>query len=211
MGDEAVGEMDRSGRGRRTDWVATRERVLDAAAGCFGEGGPGAVSMSGVAERAGVNRTTVHRHFATRDALLWAVSDRLVAGMGVELDAELGAESLAEGIDGIVRHFVEHPDEARRTLRGLCRAQPTPAARRQLDHEVAMMQLLAGGPLGRAGIDAEVLGILQLAGMLLWSSLSAAGVVEGGPSRYRAEVLRLMLHGAIEPTAVPRLEAARGQ
>lgn len=205
-------EDDRhGGRGRRTDWVETRERLLVAAVACFRDGGPTGVTMSAVAEAAGVNRTTVHRHFATRDALLWAVSDRLVAGMGVELDAELGAGNLADGIDAVVRHFVDHPDDARRTLRGLARPEPSAAARRQLDHEVAMMQLLAGGPLGRPGLDAEVLGVLHLAGMLLWSSLSAAGIVEGGPARYRAEILRLMLHGAIEPASAPHLEVPHGQ
>ena len=184
---------------RRSDWAEVQARLLDAACDAFREGGPTAVTMSAIATRAGVNRTTVHRHYATRDALLWAVSDRLVREMGVDLDGSLGTDTLPGAVDAIHEHFVGNPALARRTLRGLLGAPPTAHALAQLDREVAMMRLLAAGPLGRDGIDAEVLGVINLAGMLLWSALNDAGVVEGGVERYRSEVLRLLVHGAIDP------------
>jgi TetR/AcrR family transcriptional regulator, repressor for lfrA len=51
----------------------TRRRLLDTAAGvlCANSG----ASLTDVAEAAGVGRTTLHRHFPTRHALLYALAD----------------------------------------------------------------------------------------------------------------------------------------
>jgi len=63
-----------------------------------------------------------------------------------------------------------------------------------------MMRLLAASDLGQPGIDPEVLAVINLAGMLLWSVLRADGVVSGTNDRFRSEVVRLLLRGAIDPT-----------
>ena len=99
--------------------------------------------------------------------------------------------------------LVSDPDRARQTLRSLLGPEPSASALDLLATEVAMMRLLAGGPLGRPGIDPEVLAVINLAGVLLWSALADRGLVVGGSERYRAEVMRLMLHGAVDPDAVP--------
>ncbi len=187
---------------RRSDWESTRNRILDAACELFEAGGPDAVTMSGVARAAEVNRTTVHRHHPTRDHLLWAVSDRLIAGLDVALGGELHASRLDEGVEAVVGRLVDDPDLARRSLRSLTSPHPGDDALHLLRTETSMMRLLAGGPLGRPGIDAEVLAVVNLAGVLLWSALSESGIVEGGADRYRAEIMRLMLHGAIDSAAL---------
>lgn len=60
-----------------------REQVVDAllgaAADLFAERGPAAVSTREVARRARVNHGLVHRHFGTKDDLVRAVIDRLLA------------------------------------------------------------------------------------------------------------------------------------
>jgi AcrR family transcriptional regulator len=195
-------------RPRRRDWQETRARVLEAAVDVFRDEGPAAITMSAVADRADVNRSTVHRHFASRDELLWAVSDCLVRDMGVQLEGPIAAVDLSGDVNTIVHHFIDHPAQARRLLRGLCRPETTDAAREQLDREIAMMQLLAVGGLGKPGIDPEVLGVINLAGVLLWSVLNDAGVVSGGADRYRSEVLRFLLHGAIDGERAPALAQA---
>jgi AcrR family transcriptional regulator len=198
-------------RPRRRDWQETRAKVLEAAIELFRDEGPSAITMSAVAERADVNRSTVHRHFASRDELLWAVSDCMVRDMGVQLEGPIAAVDLSDDVDAIVHHFIDHPAQARRLLRGLCRPEATEAGLEQLDREIAMMQLLAVGGLGKPGIDAEVLGVINLAGVLLWSVLNDAGVVSGGADRYRAEVLRFLLHGAIDGERVPVLLRATSE
>ena len=58
---------------------AVRDAVLDAAAALVAEQGPAAVTMSQVAERAGIGRATLYKYFADVDAVLVAWHERQVA------------------------------------------------------------------------------------------------------------------------------------
>jgi AcrR family transcriptional regulator len=52
----------------------TRQRITQAAVELHGTIGPAATTMSAVADRAGVTRATLYRHFANEDALFTACS-----------------------------------------------------------------------------------------------------------------------------------------
>jgi len=65
--DETDGPLERSQDPRA---VRTRERVLSATVGLVGDVGFGRVTMGAVAERAGVARSTVYRHWVDLPALL---------------------------------------------------------------------------------------------------------------------------------------------
>jgi AcrR family transcriptional regulator len=52
----------------------TRERIVDAAVALHEELGPAATTISALAERAGVQRLTVYRHFASEQEILQACS-----------------------------------------------------------------------------------------------------------------------------------------
>lgn len=54
--------------------AATRKRIVDATVDLHGTLGPARTSILAIAERAGVERPTVYRHFPTLDALLSACS-----------------------------------------------------------------------------------------------------------------------------------------
>jgi AcrR family transcriptional regulator len=54
----------------------TRERIVDAAMALHEELGPAETTVSAVADRAGVQRLTVYRHFATDRALFGACSSK---------------------------------------------------------------------------------------------------------------------------------------
>ena len=58
---------------RRADAVASRERILEAASALVGDR---RVSMVEIAAAADVGRSTLYRHFPTRDALEAALADR---------------------------------------------------------------------------------------------------------------------------------------
>lgn len=61
--------------GRRAEQVgATRQRIVDAAVLLHGTVGPAATSIAAIAERAGVTRLTVYRHFPDETALFAACS-----------------------------------------------------------------------------------------------------------------------------------------
>lgn len=74
-------------RRRRSDFDRNRERLLVAARLLVAERGPDSLTISEVAHRAGLNRTTAYQHFRTRDALVTAVLE----AMGDELEAGLAA------------------------------------------------------------------------------------------------------------------------
>src|SRR3954466_11913517 len=61
-------------RKRAEDVAATRQRITEAAVELHGSVGPSRTSISAVAERAGVQRHTVYRHFPTEDELFAACS-----------------------------------------------------------------------------------------------------------------------------------------
>jgi AcrR family transcriptional regulator len=68
----AAGEEPREPRALRADARRNRERILDAAALAFAEGGI-EVGVAEIARRAGVGTGTLFRHFATKHDLLVAV------------------------------------------------------------------------------------------------------------------------------------------
>ena len=61
-------------RARAEGMDRTRERITSAAIDLHGTIGPAATTMSAVAERAGVTRATLYRHFANEEALFSACS-----------------------------------------------------------------------------------------------------------------------------------------
>ena len=60
-------------RRAENEW-RTRERIVDAAEYLHGSVGPGRTTVSAVADRAGVTRATVYRHFADEESLFVACS-----------------------------------------------------------------------------------------------------------------------------------------
>jgi len=73
-----------------------RGALLDAAAELVAVGDVEAVSMEAVAERAGVSRPLVYKHFANRNDLLAAVYQRESALLHAELTDDVGASETLE-------------------------------------------------------------------------------------------------------------------
>lgn len=74
--------------------------LLDVAAELAVDGGPDAVAMDQVADRAGVSRPLVYKHFANREELLGALYRREAARLHEALTAEVAA---AEGVEEMFR------------------------------------------------------------------------------------------------------------
>ena len=66
-------------RKRREDIDETRQRIVEAAVELHGTVGPAHTTFSAVAERAGVQRSTVYRHFADEEALFGACTSHWLA------------------------------------------------------------------------------------------------------------------------------------
>jgi AcrR family transcriptional regulator len=73
-----------------------RDLLIDAAAELVAEGDIEAVSMEAVAERAGVSRPLVYKHFANRNDILAAVYQRESALLHAELTADVSSAQTLE-------------------------------------------------------------------------------------------------------------------
>jgi AcrR family transcriptional regulator len=85
-GVKTLSEQDRSTKSRsyrmtrRAEGVAeTRQRIVEATVELHGMVGPAGSTIAGIAERAGVTRLTVYRHFPTEEALYAACSAHWLA------------------------------------------------------------------------------------------------------------------------------------
>jgi AcrR family transcriptional regulator len=85
---------------------ARRRQLVDVATRLLTEHGPAGVEVTALADAAGVTRPVVYRFFPTRDALLAAVLDDFVAGLGARYHAAL-AGSIGASIDRIAQSFIE--------------------------------------------------------------------------------------------------------
>jgi AcrR family transcriptional regulator len=77
---------------RRRDAARNRQRLLDAAAIAFREDGLGA-SVNHIAVAAGLNVATLYRHFPTKDDLIAALLDELLAPLAAARDVALESEA----------------------------------------------------------------------------------------------------------------------
>lgn len=87
-------------------------RVLDATRSLIIDGGPGAVSVSAIANRAGVSRMTVYRKFDDRQAVLAALFNRELGSIVAEAFTDRPGtqrERIADSMVLAVQRINEHP------------------------------------------------------------------------------------------------------
>jgi len=192
---------------RRRDFEQNRETLLRHARRIIAERGPEALTVSEVAHRAALNRTTAYQHFRTRDELVGAV----MGALGDEVSAMLTAPMpIGERIDQMARFFVEHPEIARLTLHHLLAENPFP--RRGWERYVGELDRLAKSRRSQDGVDVEMLAHVLMAAGLLWSLRVRVEYDEDevaeATERLSREVKRLLLHGLLRPERWPELVAA---
>jgi AcrR family transcriptional regulator len=157
----------------------TRQRIVEAAVALHGSVGPARTSLSAVAERAGVQRNTLYRHFPDERALLDACSSHYSAlhpVPGVEAWAEVAdvAERTRLGLRDLYAYWEANEQMVAHVLRD---AEAEPMVR-----EVS--ELSWGGPLGaiRAALvadasSADLAAAVDLAmSFRTWQSLRHSGL-----------------------------------
>jgi len=197
-------------RERRSDFLDTRRRIVAAARRQMGERGPESLTVSAVAHAAGLNRTTAYQHFRTRDELVRAVSEELIAEVASYLETQ---RPIVEHIDAIAAYFLEHPELARLAIHWLLSDSPLPRAGKELFlHETR--KIVEGGG-ARSDADPEMLGHLMMGVAVLWP-LHARIEFEDDAARRVAttrlarELKRVLLYGLLRPEDWPRLVAEVG-
>ncbi|MEM9177562.1 MAG: helix-turn-helix domain-containing protein [Myxococcota bacterium] len=95
----------------------TRERIIEAAAGCFAERGFRAASTREIAARAGTNQGLITYHFKSKDALWRAAAEHLFGHIRSMIEDRMPAlaelddrERGREAIRDFVRFAAAHPE-----------------------------------------------------------------------------------------------------
>src|SRR3989304_4084126 len=94
--------MQARGRAERSDAVANRERILEAAREVFARRGL-AAEVREIAEQAGVGIGTLYRHFEGREALLAALLQETKQALLQRLQAAVEREAPQDALRAMVR------------------------------------------------------------------------------------------------------------
>lgn len=178
-------------------YPSARERILDAVERIILRDGPNAVSVDAVLREAEISKGGFFHHFATKDALLAAVTERLAAHVGVEAQKAAARDPVRHGRSlraQIAIAFDMPPAERERTrvlvlaLIGAAMDSPAVAesARAANDEGIALSV--------SEGVDAGTALVVQLAldGFFLAESLGTVKLDGARKTAFRAVLLGLL-------------------
>ncbi|MFG2039636.1 TetR/AcrR family transcriptional regulator [Dactylosporangium sp. NPDC048998] len=97
--------------------IPVRERLVDAALDLFDERGYEQTTADEIADRAGVGRTTLFRHYRSKEDVIFPDHDRLVAAVRERLatsSAETALVAVTDAVRLVLLRYVEEGDRARR-------------------------------------------------------------------------------------------------
>ncbi|MBV9880793.1 MAG: TetR/AcrR family transcriptional regulator [Gemmatirosa sp.] len=105
---------DSSRRRRDAERTSVRDAIFAAAEALLLEHGYEGFSLRQVAERIGYTPTTIYRHFADRDALIFALTDAGFREFGARLHAAAAAAPAADRVltalgDAYIQFGLDHP------------------------------------------------------------------------------------------------------
>jgi AcrR family transcriptional regulator len=113
------------GTRRRLSAEDRRTHLLDVAVALLAESGPDAVTMEGVAARAGVSKALGYRYFDNADELLLAVHDREMTELGSRVRAALrGADTFEAGIRASLTAWLDRLAERGSVITMIMQAGP---------------------------------------------------------------------------------------
>lgn len=146
-------------------------QLLDVAADVVSSIGVRSLTLDAVAEKAGVHRPVVYRHFANVDQLLAAVVDRELASLSRSTaEAVAGVEGFERRLRSAVTAWMDHFAKSATLMDAALVRPPTSAelrAKRRQQNNASMAFLT--GELHAAGltdVDAEIASALLLNGLL---------------------------------------------
>lgn len=206
---------------RKRNKEATRDAILSAARTVLASDGPDALSLSKVANLAGINRGTAYQHFETREQLIKAtvesVSEHLSNTIYGQLDVDeeghwIGSDErpIDEVIARMVNFAVDNPALCRIWLFEVL-SSDAPGEDHFFRQFKESTRELAESRFAQEGIDVEAFSVLMLAGYFLWPVWVGAHTRtkkqrQAMATRMSREVLRLFLHGVLKADKFPQLE-----
>jgi AcrR family transcriptional regulator len=191
--------------GRQARWdqhkEERRQQIIDAAIAVVEEAGPGVeIHVQQIAERAGLSRTVIYRHFEDRADLDRAVQSRILDGLWAELMPRITLDgTVPEIIERVVGTYVHW-------------AVAHPALHQLADHDVTTSSGRSqprGGPLeeGLERLAGQVAQVVHVGALALGGELSEEDIATLDPLAYGmvgavfSSVRRWLTHQ--DPTLTP--------
>ncbi len=108
---------------------SSRDKILEVAEARFARSGFGGVGMREIATAAGLGKSSLFHHFASKDALYFEVLERTLGRIALSVEPALGGagsatERLAATSDALVDALAEQPTTAPLLLRSLFEMYP---------------------------------------------------------------------------------------
>lgn len=213
---DGVNISDKKMRRRKRDPDGTRAAILEAAGKLLAKDGPEGLSVSQVAQLAGVNRGTAYQHFPTREQLLEAttawVSERLRhAVFGEQHDQAIGLMDPQSIAEHMAEFAMENPELGRVWLFEVL-SSSRPDNDPFWNQYWSSFEKFAQSDLAQPGIDAEVHSVIMLIGAFLWPVFARAQTRtakdrQAMARRFSSEMIRLSLYGTVRPEKFPELDA----
>lgn len=202
-------------RATRSDSVRNRQVLLSVAAQAFAEQGT-EVTVAEIAQRAGIAKGTVFRHFPAKEDLIAAIMGEIIDDL---VATALGLSHAADPAAALLE-FMAHGVERLAGNRGLCEVVGRPSlqqagVRAGIDHLCEVVEALADRARRRGAVREDITGadvVLLLAGV----HQTAAPVAQAQPQLWR-RYLALVFDGIrardAEPLPFPlqRLEFTAGE
>lgn len=201
----------------KRDPERTREQILEVAGKLLAKDGPEGLSVSQVAQLAGINRGTAYHHFQTREQLLeetkaWVSKKLCVEVFGCLPGEYENQEQLdpREVTGNLTRFAMENPEFGRVWLFEVL-SSSRPASDPFWHMYKTSIDEFVDSDLAQPGIDKEVHAVLMLVGVFLWPvwARAHANTAAGRrkmTKRYTDEILRFIVHGALNKDMFPDLE-----
>lgn len=146
-------DTSHAGRGARRQ-AATRAKILDAAETLLASADPDAITMEEIARQAGVSRASVFSHFGTKDELIEAGAERLLALVTAGLDTAFTTagsaleRAMAAGVT-FLDVIIERPVLSRYLTLRAVRASNSPVEAR-IDEQIEALRTVFEGLLREA-------------------------------------------------------------
>jgi len=196
---------------RQQDPVRTRAAILQAAGELLARDGPEGLSVSQVAQKAGVNRGTAYQHFQTREQLIaataaWVSENLRLAVFG---DGPSVAGDPQRVMERMAAFAMEHPELGRAWLLELL-SSGRPGKDPFWSQYKTLFEKFAQSDRAQPGIDTEVHSVIMLIGTFLWpifvrQRARNARERQELVARYTREMLRLNLAGTLRAELFPEL------
>lgn len=194
---------------------ATREKILDAALALVAKNGPENLTLTDVVRHSGVHRATIYQHFATRDDVLAASSERFASKFYKEVLVTMkaqdeilpGGKALVNLTNAFAEFVMHNPDLAQIWLHTLVNSKEPAKDPVWQEYEGSVRRMIESD-VAQEGLDSEALSILILSGTMFWPLWTRAHTKTeaqrtNASRRFTGMLFRVALRGIVKPEFFP--------